>query len=97
MKLYSYVPRPGANIPISVEPFPVENLVPTEDEIEWVVKCLRNHRPGGPSGMQAEHLKRCLTAARKAETEETAAGEETMEGNNRGGGTYGVYLAYGGV
>ena len=32
--LYSYVPPPGANIPISVEPFQVEDSVPTEDEIE---------------------------------------------------------------
>ena len=29
VELYSYVPPPGKNIPISVEPFPVDNLVPT--------------------------------------------------------------------
>ena len=29
--LYSYVPPPGTKIPISAEPLPVENLVPTED------------------------------------------------------------------
>ena len=28
---YIYVPPPGANIPISVEPFSVDDLVPTED------------------------------------------------------------------
>ena len=38
--LYSYVPPPGANIPIYVEPFPVDDLVPTEDKIEWAVKRL---------------------------------------------------------
>ena len=38
--LYSYVPSPEANIPISVEPFPVDDSVPTEEEIEWVVKHL---------------------------------------------------------
>ena len=32
--LYSYVPPPGTNISISVEPFPVDDLVPTEDKIE---------------------------------------------------------------
>ena len=34
VKLYSYVPPLGTNIPISVQPFPVDNLVPTEDNIE---------------------------------------------------------------
>ena len=33
LDLYSYIPPPGANIPISVDPFPVDDLVPTEDEI----------------------------------------------------------------
>ena len=36
--LYSYVPPLQANIPIPVEPFPVDNSVPTEDKIEWAVK-----------------------------------------------------------
>ena len=34
VELYSYVPPPGTNIPISVQPFPVEYSVPTEDEID---------------------------------------------------------------
>ena len=99
MDLYSYVPPLGANIPIYMEPFLVDDLVPTEDEIEWAVKGLQNHCSGGPSGIRAEHLKRWLAAARKAAKEETATGEETTEGNNRGGGggIYGVYGAYGGV
>ena len=29
VELYSYVPPPGTNIPISVEPFPVDDSVPT--------------------------------------------------------------------
>ena len=33
VELYSYVPPPGKNIPISVQMFPVEDLVPTEDNI----------------------------------------------------------------
>ena len=36
--LYRYIPPPWNNIPVSVEPFLVEDLVPTEDEIEWEVK-----------------------------------------------------------
>ena len=55
--LYSYVPPPGVNIPISVDPFPVDESVPMEDEIEWAVKQLQNHHSGGASGMRAKHLK----------------------------------------
>ena len=64
-ELYIYVPNPGANIPISVEPSPVYNSVPMEDEIEWAVKRLRNHRSGRPSGMRAEYLKGWLAVGRK--------------------------------
>ena len=80
MELYSYVPPPVANIPISVEPFPVDNLVPTEDDIKWAVKLLRNHRSRGPSGMRTKHLRRWLVAASKAGKEDPAAEEETTEG-----------------
>ena len=79
VELYSCVPSPGTNIPISMEPLPVEDLLPTEDEIEWAFKHLRNHRSRGPSGMREEHLKRWLVAARKAEKGETTTGAETTE------------------
>ena len=65
--MYSYAPPPGTNIPISVDLFQVEDLVPTEDKIEWLVKRLCNHRSRGTSGMRSEHLKRWLAATRKAE------------------------------
>ena len=45
--LYSYVPPPGENIPISISPFQVDNSVPEEGEIKWAVKRLRNNRSGG--------------------------------------------------
>ena len=80
VELHSYIPPPGTNILISVEPLLVEDLVPTEDKIEWEVKCLRNRRSGGASGMRVEHMKRWLSAARKAEKDATmAAGVETTE------------------
>ena len=79
VELYSYFLPPGTNIPIYVEPFPIEDSVPTEDDIEWAVKRLRNHRSGGPSEMRDKHLKMCLAVARKAAKEETAAGEVTAE------------------
>ena len=80
VELYSYVLPLGANTPISVETLPVDDLVPTEDELEWAVKRLRNHCYGRPSGKQAEHLKRRLAAVRKAAKYKTTAGGETTEG-----------------
>ena len=35
--LYSYMPPPGENIPVSVEPFPLDDSLHTEDNIEWEV------------------------------------------------------------
>ena len=45
--LYCHIPPPGENIPVSVDTFPVEDSVTTEDDIEWAVKRLRNHRSRG--------------------------------------------------
>ena len=89
MKLYSYVPPLGKNIPISEQLFSVDDSVPTEDEIEWAVTRLRNHRSGGPTGRRAEHLKRWLATAQrakkekeKAETEESTAAEREGRTDN---------------
>ena len=76
MELYSYVPRPGKNIPISVQPFLVDDSVPTEDDINWVVKRIRNNCSGGPPGMGADHLKRWLATVRKAEKDKGTAEKE---------------------
>ena len=56
-KLYSRVPPLGDTIPVTIEPFEVEDGVPTEAEVEWAVKRLQNNRAGGPSRMRAEDLK----------------------------------------
>ena len=48
--LYRHITPPRENIPVSVDPFQVEELVPTEDKIEWAVKRLQNHRSGDPQG-----------------------------------------------
>ena len=76
VELDSYVPPPGKNIPVSVHPFPVDESFPTEDDIEWAVKQLRNNRSGGLSGMRTEHLKQWLATARKAEKDREMAGKE---------------------
>ena len=49
-------PSPGETIPISVPPYPINDSVPTEEEVEWAVWRLRGNRSGGPSQMRAEHL-----------------------------------------
>ena len=87
VELYSYVPPPGTNIPISVQPLPVDDLVPMEDNIEWVVTQLRNHRSKGPSGMRAEHLKRWLATARKDEKEKEKSEKEEATTTERVGMT----------
>ena len=102
VELYSYVPPLGENIPISVEPLPVDESVPMEDDIKWEVSQPQNHCSGGPSGMRFEHLKGWLAASKKKEREEYAAEKEhpieerTMEGpggmgerrRRRGGDTH---------
>ena len=70
----------------------MDELVPTEDEIEWEMKRLQNHRSGGPSGMRTKHLKGWLVAAKRKKREEAAAEKEHLteermtERSNRAGG-----------
>ena len=63
--LYHYIPPLGENISVSVEPFPVEDSVPTEDKIEWAVKRIQNHRSGWNSRMWDKHLKGWIAETRK--------------------------------
>ena len=49
-ELYSRVPSPGENIPVTVDPALIDNSVPTEDEIADAVKKLRRTRSGGHRG-----------------------------------------------
>ena len=71
-----YVPPPGENIPVAIQPFQVDDSMPKEGEIEWVVKRLRNNRSGGPWRMRVEHVKRWLVASRKEEKDRDKAGGE---------------------
>ena len=92
--LYSRVPPPGDSIPVTIEPFAVEDGVPDEEEIEWTVKRLRNNRAGGPSRMRAENLKDWLMAARRGEKERKA---ETKDwGESRKNDSAGRELGAGG-
>ena len=55
-ELYSAVLPPGETIPIFLPPSPINNSVPTYEEVEWAVRRLRGHWLGGPSHMRTEHL-----------------------------------------
>ena len=81
-KLYSRVPPPGDTIPVTIEPFEVEDGVPMEAEVDWAVNRLRNNRAGGTSRMRAEDLKWWLAAARRGGKERET---NTKAGGDRGG------------
>ena len=63
--LYSYIPSPGENIPVTVTLADVDDSVPMEDDIADAVKKLRWNRSGGASGIRNEHLKGWLAAFNK--------------------------------
>ena len=88
VELYSHVPTPGDNTPVTVNPSDVDDSVPTEDKIEKAVKKLRRKRSGGPSGIRAEHLKGCLAAANRGNMAEEK-GEEKTEAEEEGGYLWG--------
>ena len=77
--LYSYVPYPEKNIPLSVKLFLVDDLVPTEDEIEEAVNNLRRNRSGEPSRMRAKHLKGWLAASKRRKREAAEEGEGKLD------------------
>ena len=77
-------------IPVSINPFQVEYLVPTEDKIEWAVRRIQNNRQR-PLGVRANHFQEWLVEARKEEEEaakvmEGAEAAIGVPGVGRGGG-----------
>ena len=69
----------------------MEDGVPEEKEIEWVVKRLQNNRAGGPSRMRAEDLKGWLVAAKRDGTDRSKrvkdGGEREGDAIDEGGAT----------
>ena len=90
VELYSHVPPTGDNIPVTVTPSEVDESVPMEDEITEAVKKLQRIRPGGASGIHAEHLKRWLAAANRGKMAEEK-GEEKTEEEEEGGYLWGKW------
>ena len=70
VELYSYVPPPGENIPVTVIPSYVDDSVTKEDGIAEAVKKLRRKRSVGPLGTHAEHLKVWLAASNRGKLAE---------------------------
>ena len=58
--MYCHISPLGENIHITFKPFPMDALVHMEDDIEWAMRRMKSNRSGGPSGMRAEHLHKCL-------------------------------------
>ena len=50
---------------VSVGPFPLDESVPTEGDIKWEVRSMRDNRSGGLSRIRAEHLQQWLWEAQK--------------------------------
>jgi len=63
VELYTKVPPPGDPIPINIDPFEMNDEVPTDEELRGVVFGIRNGRAGGVSGIHAKHMKQWLCDA----------------------------------
>ena len=71
-ELYARVQPPGEPIPINIQPFDIDDLVPKESKIQAVVRGLRNGRAGGVSGIKAKHIKQWMWDMVKEEEQWTA-------------------------
>ena len=60
-------------------PPPINDYVPTEEEVEWAVQRLRGHQSRGPSRISAEHLPEWLWEHRSAEATAEVETEEVGE------------------
>ena len=60
-------PPPGWNILVALTPFPVDNSIPKDEEVAWLVCCHHWNRSRGLSGMRVEHLWSCLQIATREE------------------------------
>ena len=54
--IYQYVPPPGEPIPVGDLTLLVDDGIPEDEEIAWVIHRLRLNRSIGPSVMQVEQL-----------------------------------------
>ena len=71
VKLYRNFPPPGQPISVGVQPFPVEDSTPEDEDIVWEVRRILRDRSGGLSGMRLEHLRQWLIDATWDDTPDT--------------------------
>ena len=76
--LYRHIKPLGEKTPISIKYLPLDELVPMEYKIKWVVRMMRYNRSGGPSETIAEHLWKWLWESWKSEAAAEAVAEATM-------------------
>jgi len=69
--LYGKVEPPGGPIQINVEPFTINDDMPTDAGVRIVVKSMRNGCAGGALGIKAEHTKQWLHNAVQEEEKST--------------------------
>ena len=74
-ELYGKVTPPGGPIPINVDPQPINDDAPPDDEIRGIVQQMPNGRAGGNSFMRAEDMKEWLRGMKEEEDPE-ARGRE---------------------
>ena len=55
--MYASVSPAGEMLPINVQPFDINDNVPSNLEIREVVRELRNRQAAGGTGLQAKHIK----------------------------------------
>ena len=60
----------GRTITVVLTPFPVDNSIQEEEEVEWVVLFIQQNRDGGPYGMREEHLQSCMQSETKEDLSE---------------------------
>ena len=65
--LYTRSTPPGEPIEVVVDPFPVLDTIPDEDEIANAVRRLRRGKAPGPTGLRTDQLKDWLQAAKREE------------------------------
>ncbi len=72
--LYASVPPIEEMPPINVQPFDINNNVPSNSEIRKVVREVQKRQAAGAMGLQAEHIKMWLRDVVQEDKEQTIAG-----------------------
>ena len=72
-------PLPDETFPVIVDPFNINDEVPTEREIAAAVRKMKSGKAPGASGLRTEDLKRWLRAAERTEDPDPDSWEDVVE------------------